>query len=444
MSGEKVVAKVRRPGAGDRLMADLSLFDWVAVALEVFTIVQAGYTTDIRRELREALLDELDFVREARHQTSFRRAARRSGKRFFSAPRVYFELSGDEVIVQEFVSGMWLWELLAAVEQRNESVLELARRLNIDPGRVARRLMWVSFWSWHENLFFLAEPNPENIILGANGTLSFIDFTATGAVDRTMRHALQQNMHYALKREPLHMARAALALIEPLPPLDVIELTKELEAANWQMLYAFETKPTDRHSLRRTTLLQWRGLLEAARSHSIVVDFSVVRLLGAAVRYETLALRLDNSINILKEYRRFTRRRADRAADCGGRDAERRAKATLDKTVYLRLERLANAGESFFFRLRHLLALPRVNFSALMSKSSFAFVTLMRFLSQLGVLTLAAMLLAVSRHALNHDHVTYLGALQSVVSSIAYRSVVVALLIINGRSLLFRLDDKDV
>lgn len=444
LSGERVVAKVRRPGAGEQLVADLRLVDWVASALEFFSVVRKGYTREVRRELREALLEEFDFIREARHQAAFRRTARRTGKKFFSAPRVHFDLSSEDVIVQEFVSGMWLWELMAAVEQGHEGVLALAAELNIDPKKVARRLLWVSFWSWHENLFFLAEPNPHNIILSADGKLFFIDFTSTGAIDHTMKRAMQQNMYYAIKRDPLNMARASLTLLEPLPPVNAIELTKEIENANLQMLYAFETKPTGRNSPPRTSLTQWRGLLESAGRFGIAVDYGVLRLIRAAVMHEILALRLSPDIDVLKQYRRFVRSRADRSADPGGRPARRRVRDALNKKIYLRLEHLAKAAEGFVFRLRHLVSLPRVNFNAMISKSSFAFLTLVTFLTQVFQLTAVAALFVMTHYGLAHERFTVRQLLQPVWESALYQGAIVVLFLINGRALLFRLDDKDV
>jgi ubiquinone biosynthesis protein len=444
-TGEKVAVKVRRPGVGELFLADLKVFDLIAGLMEFLTIFRPGYTRNIRRELRETVLEELDFVREARHQDAFRRAARKSGKRFFTAPRVHFELSGAEVIVQEFVSGMWLWELLAAVEQKNAPVLALAAQLNIDAETVARRLLWVGFWGWHENLFFLAEPHPNNIIVGASGKLTFIDFSSTGAMDRTKRRALQQNMYYALKRDPLNMARASLALLEPLPPVDLIELTRELESVNWQMIYAFESKATHRHWSERTSLQQWSGLIQVARRYHIVIDFRVLRLLRAAVAQETMALRLAGTIDVIKEYRRFTRDRAARASNRAARSAVRRAGGTLDKTAYLRLERLTSTAEGLLFRLRHVLALPNVNFNSMMSKWSFTAVTAMKFATQLIVVTALGAALVVGGHFLGtREQVPYMAAMRQILSTGIYQAAVILLLFINGRALLFRLDDKDV
>jgi predicted unusual protein kinase regulating ubiquinone biosynthesis (AarF/ABC1/UbiB family) len=417
----------------------------MALALEFFTVFRPGWTQSIRRELRDTLIEELDFVREARHQDGFRRAARKSGKNFFGAPRVHFALSGDDVIVQEFVSGMWLWELVAAVEQGNTHVLALAARLNIDPGKVARRLAWVSFWSWHEHLFFIADPHADKIILGEGGTLMFIDFSSTSGIDRSKRRALQQNMYFAWKRDPLNMARASLTLLEPLPPVDVIEVTKELEAHNWQLLYALEGTETLRPWYERTMARQWSGLIEVARRFDMTIDVHVLRIIKSTLMFESLAARLDGSIDFVRQYRRFARNRASRAAERATRRVGQRAGTVLDKTVYLRLEQLASTGEGLFYRLRHTLTLPRVNFNSMMSKWSYTFVTFAKMITQLLLLTAFAIYAAViARYFAGGVRVPYATAVGDVMSSRVFIALVIVLLFINLRAVLFRLDDRDV
>src|SRR6266542_5251030 len=179
-SGTKVIVKVRRPGIGEQFMAEIEAFDWLLLIAEFLTIFRPGFTQGMRNEFRTLLLEELDFVQEARRQDAFRRAAAQSRKKFFSAPRIHLDLSGEEMVVNEFASGMWLWELISAVEQGNENFLAHARELNINPETVAKRLLWVNYWGWEENLFFHADPNPNNSIIGRDSTLNFINFTTTG------------------------------------------------------------------------------------------------------------------------------------------------------------------------------------------------------------------------------------------------------------------------
>lgn len=442
--GDKVVVKVRRPGAGELFMADMTVLDWLAKALELLTILRPGRTHSMRRELRDALVEELDFVQEARYMNLFRRTARKSGKRFFTAPRVHFELSGEQVLVQEFVSGMWLWELVAAVEQKNQRVLELARQLDIEPETIARRLTFINYWGWHGSFFFRAEPHPDRIIIGAGGVITFIDFGSVGSINKPKRRALQQNMYYALKRDPLNMARASLILIEPLPAVDPNVLTKELEASNWEMLFAFETRQSGEGRFTRTSALQWIGLIRLARRFRIAIDFSVLRLLQGSVIYDTLAVRLDPDINVINEYRRFAKYRAARSRRRAVRRLEKKGSRFPQQRGYLRIEQLVDTGESLFFRLRHALAIPRANFSSLMSKGAVVVYTLIQAGAQLLLLSgLTTAAIAAAAFAATGQRLDVRDAFRDAVTLIAFRVAAVLLVFINTRKMLFRMDDRD-
>src|SRR5262249_48624758 len=187
-NGTKVAVKIRRPGIGEMFMADFRVLDWLLGLAEFLAFVRPGFTIGFRRALRETLLEELDFRKEAHFQDIFRRHARRHAKKhFFTAPRVYFDLSSDEVLVQEFVSGMWLWEVIAAIEQNDPEGLKMMRELDIDPKVVARRILWAEFWSTNEELFFHADPHPANIAIGPGGSVTFIDFGSCGTFNNEQR-----------------------------------------------------------------------------------------------------------------------------------------------------------------------------------------------------------------------------------------------------------------
>jgi predicted unusual protein kinase regulating ubiquinone biosynthesis (AarF/ABC1/UbiB family) len=444
-NGDRVVVKVRRPGIGELLMADLKVFDWMARGLELAGVMRSGWTATIRQELRETLLEELNFVQEARYQDLFRRAARKSGKRFFTAPRVHFGLSSEQVLVQEFVAGMWLWELVAAVEQNNRDVLDLAARLNIDPVKIARRLTWINYWAAHEALFFRADPHPDRVIIGQDGRLAFIDFSSAGALSRSKRRALQQNLFYTWKRDPLNMARTSLVLMEPLPAVDVTDLTNQLESANWQMLFALEARRSDRGWCERTSAPQWVGLINQARIHRIPIDSNILRLLRAMILFETLAVRLDPKIDVIKEYRRFARYRAERAE----RRFERRvlkeaAKPPDRRSLYLYLDRLAKTGGSLLFRLRHALTVPQVRFSALIGQWSYVAYTLIRLGTQILMATLfGAAIAGVVSAGMSGRVIGASEALNRSMASPVLWLIVLVLVLLNARMLLFRLDDKD-
>lgn len=443
-NGQNVVVKVRRPDAPATFMADLQAFDWLLLLAEILTIFRPGFTETMRGEFRGILLEELDFIQEARRQDSFRRAAEKTRQGFFSAPRVYLGLSGEEVVIEEFAAGLWLWELVAAVEQNNAGVLEQARSMNIDPALVAQRLLWVNHWSWEENLFFLADPHPDNIIIGRDSQLYFINFAATGTLNRSQRQALQQNMYYLRERDPLNMARSTLVLLEPLPAVDLIELTQELESYNWQLIYALESAPASLTWGERTSATQWIGMIRLARKYGIVVNSQVLRLLRSTLLFESTAARLHLTIDFVEQHHLFETYRAERAR-------RRLTDAALDqlegksseKTI-LRIERLGQTLAGLFFRTRHLLTLPSVNFNALMSKWSFAAYMLVRFLIQALLATGVAGLLTAAVTLAAGYPLDPVPILRTAIGGPAYQVVVVLLAVANARIVLFRMDDKEV
>jgi len=444
-SNEKVIVKVRRPGIGEQFMADIQAFDWLLSIAEFLTFFRRGFTRGMREEFRELLLEELDFVQEARRQDAFRRAAANSRKNFFSAPRIHLELSGEEVVVNEFASGMWLWELLAAVEQGNETVLAQARELNIDPKKVARRLLWVNYWAWDENLFFHSEPQPNNIILGRDSTLYFINFSSTGTLSRSKRQAMRQNLYYASQRDPQNMARSTLIFMEPLPPVDLIELTQELETYNFQLLFALEAAPESVWWQERTSVVQWMGIIRIARKYGIVMDIQVLRLLRATLLYESMAVRLHPRIDFVRQYRKFDLYRAEQARRRVTDAVLGQLDGTRDEQLIIRLDRIVHTAQSIFFRTRHMLSLPAVNFSALMSKWSFAAYILVRFFAQaLLVTVLAASLVAFNLYLSGEPAMQVQSIVHAVMTSPVYRTIILILILINGRTVLFRMDDKEV
>ena len=444
LSGEKVTVKVRRPGIGERFMTELKAFEWVLSIAEFLTISRPGLTRELHEEFRELLLEELDFINEARRQYGFRQAAEKSRKKFFSAPAVYLELSGEEVVVSEFKSGMWMWELLRAIEQGDENLLAQAREMNIQPKKLAKRLLWVNYWAWEENLFFHADPTPNNIILGRDNTLYFINFATTDSLSRSKWQAMRQILSYAYQRDPQNMARSALTLLEPLPPIDLIEFTQELESYNWQLLYALEATPKSLKWQERTSAILWIGLIRLARKYGVVIDTQVLRLIRATLTYESMAVKLHHKIDFVQQYRIFNRYRAEQARRRITDSILDQLDGKEDERLIIRLDRIAQTVDGFFTRARHSLMLPSVNFNTLVSKWSFALYIFFRFLAYLLGVTILAFGM-VSLFELSHGQsFDFSVTLQKTISNPFYLSAVVLLAFICGRTVLFRMDDKEV
>ena len=255
---------------------------------------------------------------------------------------------------------------------------------------------------------------------------------------------MRQNLNWAWQRDPQNMARSALILLEPLPPVDVIELTQRLETYSRQLLYALEAAPENVPWPERTSAVQWMGMIQLARQYGIVIDKQVLRLLRSVLLFESMAVRLHPKINFVRQYRKFDRYRA--------RQARRRITNTiLDQVsgrdngqLIIRLDRFAHTAETLLSRASHMLSLPSVNFSALVSKWSLAVYILVRFIAQILGVTAVAASLAVLKLYLGRQAIDIYGALRTVVANPVYHIVILILTFVNARTVFFRMDDKEV
>jgi ubiquinone biosynthesis protein len=441
--GQKVAVKVRRPGFGELFMADVKALDWILDVCEFLSIIRPGFTRNFRRELRETIQDELNFIYEARNQALFRSEAKKSGKKFFDAPRVFFEYCSSDVVFQEFASGMWLWELIAAVEQDDPAALARAKELNIDPGLVAKRLLWVNFWGVDEHLIFLADIHPDNVIVRENSKLSFIDFSSVGALSQEKRQALQQTMYYAWKRDPLEMARASMVLLEPLPPIDTIKYIKDLEADYWKYMYALESKHIE--WWERTSARMWLGFVRIAKEHNITMNIDVLRMITANLLSDTIAARLSPKIDHVKEYHKFYRYRSKAARQRVEKRIRKQIQRGIDDRLYLQVEGITDTGERLFRQLQRFLSTPMLKFNAVLDKPVYAFSILFKLLGQMAIITaLGIGTLFSIEWLLDGNVLNILEVFSRVYSNRIFQLVVLFLVFINIRSVMFRLSDKEI
>jgi ubiquinone biosynthesis protein len=437
--GTKVAVKVRRPGIVDVFLADFQVLDWLAGLAEFLTLFRPGFTRNLRAELRETLLEELDFRREARFQDTFRRNAKKSGKDFFTAPRVFFDLSGEEVLVQEFVSGLWLWEVIAAVEQKDPHGPELLRQRNIDPLVVARRILWAAFWSMDEHIFFHADPHPANILVRDNNELTFIDFGSCGSFNNHQRIILEQ-MALSMERQDAEgMALAGLSLMEPLPPVDIPTMVKMSQRDYMRVLHTFNTPAEYTEYWERTSARQWVVLIQAARKFNLSLNLHMLRMIRATLLYDSIVLRLDHQLSRYYEYMQFMKDRAKFVKDRW----RQRLHDNAGDTLFLQAEELSNSVNDLMLRAETTLGRPIVEFGSTVDKWVFAVSVLSRLAGRVLLVTAVATAGVSISRSLFGVPVSLPGSLLTVAQSLPYQLFLVAAGVLNLRHILFRLREQD-
>jgi predicted unusual protein kinase regulating ubiquinone biosynthesis (AarF/ABC1/UbiB family) len=443
-NGDKVAVKVRRPQIGELFMADFKAFDWLLDIAEFLTFFRPGYTQNIRQEFKTTLLEELDFVLEARFQDMFRSSAHKTGKGFFTAPKLYFEYCNEEVIVQEYSSGLWLYEITAGVEHDNPEALKRMRELNIDPKKVAQRLLWVNYWGMQENLFFHADPHPANVIVSQNSKLTFIDFGSCGSFNQEQRAGLELTAVSSAQNDAEGMARGTLKLFEPLPPLDVKELLQEAEAEYTRVLTIFRSKQEHTEWWERTSVRQWMSFFKFSRDNNIPVSIHTLRMIRATLLYDTIAVRISKEVDRFDEYIKFKKFREKQAKKRVTKSIRKQTRRGLDDSVFLRAEEIAKTGEKLMYRTRGFLSSPIYNFGSLIGKWVFTLSLTIRLVGRAVLLTLFGAGMVAGAFLVSERVINLADILKMVLSSPLYQVALIFTIIINIRHILFRLRDYEV
>jgi predicted unusual protein kinase regulating ubiquinone biosynthesis (AarF/ABC1/UbiB family) len=444
-NGDRVAVKVRRPGIGEKFVADCNALAAVLQFLEFFTIIRPGLSRNFVYEFRSMLMEELDFRKEARYTELFRSGVKEHMKHI-NAPRIYFELSSQDIMVSEFVTGIWMRELIAAVERDDTRALELLRAEGIHPELVAKRLLRTNQFGVFENVLFHADPHPSNVVIQRNSELVFIDFGSSGAYTTKERNNWRQLSHYHDKADIGRMVQSALAILEPLPPIDIDEFSKRVESIFWQDLYAFKSKHTE--WWERTSAKIWIRFLSLAREYNIPLNLNTLKMIRSTLLYETIAARLYPEVDAYKEHRIYNNTAGKRARKRVHKEALKFLFKGPSNENYLAIEQLSDMANRTIYLAQRWLDSPPFQFTNLVDKASMAISTFLRGVLTFSVTTLSlGFCLVAWRVITKGSHAGQFGiwdACFDVLMWTPYQFLLGVKLFLDIRKVLFRFFDKDI
>jgi predicted unusual protein kinase regulating ubiquinone biosynthesis (AarF/ABC1/UbiB family) len=158
--GREVAVKVQYPGVGQSIRSDLANAETLFTMLAA-TAMKGLDAKGIVDELRDRMVDELDYRLEARNQTEF--ATRYAGHPWAHVPAVVTERSSERVLTSEWVGGR-TWS------QFEGTATEAERQR---AGEVIFRFAQASI---HRDRVFNGDPHPGNYRFGDDGSVTFLDF----------------------------------------------------------------------------------------------------------------------------------------------------------------------------------------------------------------------------------------------------------------------------
>lgn len=188
--GRKVAVKVQYPGIAEALRADLQN---AQMLMRMAKAIAPGLDARAAAaELKERVLEELDYEYEAQNQRTFSRAYR--GHPFIYVPDVITRLSRRRVLVTEWVDGVGFDEVKARPQDERDRFAEIVYRF--------------CFGSIYHLQHFNADAHPGNYLLLDDGRVAFLDFGMTKQLDKEQIALEIAAIDAAFEQDPERLRRA--------------------------------------------------------------------------------------------------------------------------------------------------------------------------------------------------------------------------------------------
>jgi len=156
--GRAVAVKVQYPGVGDAVRADMqNLGMLMRLARRITPQLDVK---SLAGEIRDRIVDELDYELEAANQRKLARIFR--GHPFIAVPDVVTSMSRERVIVTEFVEGDGFDALRDEPEEERNRIGEIIFRFY--------------FGTMYRHRAFSGDPHPGNLLRLPDGRMAFLDF----------------------------------------------------------------------------------------------------------------------------------------------------------------------------------------------------------------------------------------------------------------------------
>src|SRR5918997_703081 len=203
--GRVVAVKIQYPGVAEAVRADMQN---AGMILRLAKALAPGLDAKAAAaELKERVLEELDYEYEAQNQRSFSRGYR--GHPFIYVPDVITRLSHNRVLVTEWVDGMGFEDVKQLPQEEKDRFGEIVFRF--------------CFGSIYHLQHFNADAHPGNYVLMEDGRVAFLDFGMTKKLDPEQIELEQRAIDAASRRDPE-------ALREALHDLGFVKQPSKLDA----------------------------------------------------------------------------------------------------------------------------------------------------------------------------------------------------------------------
>ncbi len=280
LNGENVVVKIARPGMMDVINLDLDiLYDLKFIFVKLLMIKTQIDIDGFLEEFKIMLNRELDYRNEALNMERFRENFKNVKQ--VQIPKVYWELTSDNILVMEHIYGVPLRDF---------------RTFSLDKRKRIAKLISSSFLRMvYIDGYFHADPHPGNIFVMKDSGIAYLDFGAVGKLNSEIKKEMY-SIFYGVYIKDVDLAARSFLKLARKSPDDI-----DIHAFKWdvdELITRQHYGKGERHS---------DDFVKLALKYDLSLPRTFSLLERALVLIESISLDLDPEYNIMSDVRTLSK-----------------------------------------------------------------------------------------------------------------------------------------
>jgi ubiquinone biosynthesis protein len=253
-------------------------------------------------ELCAVMKEELDFHYEASSIRRMRKSLK--GHRIY-VPRLFSNYSSRRILVTEFIHAVLMADYIKVADTDPQRLATWLNENNVDPRKVARRLIHSIFRQLLENNLYHGDLHPGNIVLLRDSRIALIDFGSTNFTEREYLQKFRMFIRALATRDYAKAADLCLMLTASLPNIDTEEVKEKLvhSLRAWATRTLVRELPYHDKSLDNATINVVTILVE----YRCTMAWSWLRIHRALTTLDTSLIYLFSDVNYTRMLQRYFR-----------------------------------------------------------------------------------------------------------------------------------------